>query len=176
MTTTSSTLSLSYTLNLPKDTPSPPNNLPSKQTHNIPLSLPAGASTTKEYYAALRESIAKAKNIFGDDLTVWRDLEMRKKKKRKRKAYKEVLSVPVNRQYYIDVYGELWTFFTHYRFLGQFTPYIRHTPKPPLLSTYHRASKCQFIHPICVSHTPSFTGHPDPDSHYIVNVTGLSSR
>ncbi|KAI0789516.1 hypothetical protein C8Q75DRAFT_765983 [Abortiporus biennis] len=74
MTTTSSTLSLSYTLNLPKDTPSPPNNLPSKQTHNIPLSLPAGASTTKEYYAALRESIAKAKNIFGDDLTVWRDL------------------------------------------------------------------------------------------------------
>ncbi|CCM02255.1 uncharacterized protein FIBRA_04338 [Fibroporia radiculosa] len=53
----------------PADTPSP--GLDTSKTHEFPL--PAPSESGKEYYAALQSTIAQAKAILGEELTVWRD-------------------------------------------------------------------------------------------------------
>jgi len=66
----SRSITISYNLHPPKDTPAPADNLSTSKSLEFPV-------TTKEslpkYYEALRASIAQAKDAVGEDLTAWRD-------------------------------------------------------------------------------------------------------
>lgn len=63
-------IKISYALNPPANTPSA--NLSTSKTHDFPISS-TNPSNLNEYYAALRESLANAKDAVGNELTGWRD-------------------------------------------------------------------------------------------------------
>ncbi|KAF8529377.1 hypothetical protein JB92DRAFT_709055 [Gautieria morchelliformis] len=74
MSSEAPTLSVSYDLRPPSSTSAPP-NLSATTTHAIPLQSTSSESgrSSGTYYAALRDAIAKAKDITGRALTEWRD-------------------------------------------------------------------------------------------------------
>ena len=63
-----STLTATYELHPPPETPS--EGLQSEKTHTFSVD---DGKKGKEYYESLREAVAKAKSVLGEELTVWRD-------------------------------------------------------------------------------------------------------
>ncbi|TCD67908.1 hypothetical protein EIP91_011842 [Steccherinum ochraceum] len=64
------TITISYELHSPPETPS--NSLSTSKTHSFPIAS-SNTSDLPGYYAALRETLASAKDTVGDELTRWRD-------------------------------------------------------------------------------------------------------
>lgn len=65
------TLTVSYTLSPPEGTNSPPSLAPNG-AHAFAVEVEKTANT-REYYEALRRSIAAAREKLGEELTAWRD-------------------------------------------------------------------------------------------------------
>lgn len=65
-------LTVSYTLDVPSDTPTPP-NLNKNETLQASLPDPTSVSDRKEYYEQLRKAVLQTKGALGEQLTVWRD-------------------------------------------------------------------------------------------------------
>ena len=66
----SRSIKIAYELHPPADTQS--SNLTASKTHDFTISS-TNTSNLNEYYAALRDSLAKSKQVVGDELTEWRD-------------------------------------------------------------------------------------------------------
>ncbi len=81
------TLTVSYELHPPSDTPAV--NINASKTHEVPIIVPS-AGGYKEYYEGLRQSIAQAKDVLGEELTAWRDaVGNRELKKEPKKVQKD---------------------------------------------------------------------------------------
>ena len=66
------TLTITYKLNPPSDTPAPPSLSPSQTLqYRIPEASGAGH---KAYYEKLRAEVLQAKSALGEELTAWRDV------------------------------------------------------------------------------------------------------
>jgi len=71
--TTNPVLTASYTLCPPNET-TPPQARASTVSHTFPVAVSSeNRSDAREYYSALRKSIAAAREKLGEELTAWRD-------------------------------------------------------------------------------------------------------
>ncbi|KAF9236838.1 hypothetical protein BU15DRAFT_49486 [Melanogaster broomeanus] len=72
--TTNPVLTASYALYPPKGSSSP-QSLASTVSHSFPIAISSeNTSDAREYYSALRQSIAAAREKLGEELTSWRDV------------------------------------------------------------------------------------------------------
>lgn len=80
------TLTVAYELHPPLETPTV--DMSPSKTHEFPIRV-AETASLKEYYEGLRQSIAQAKGVLGEELTAWRDVvgnrELKKEPKKPQK-------------------------------------------------------------------------------------------
>lgn len=79
-------LIVTYELFPPSDTPA--QSLGTSKTHEIPVD-DQGSGSLKGYYNGLRKSIAQAKDVVGEELTVWRDAVGNRELKKEPKKLKK---------------------------------------------------------------------------------------
>lgn len=65
----SRSVTITYELNPPKDTPA--DGLSASKTHELPI--PDNDGSSRAYYEGLRDALAKGKDVIGEELTAWRD-------------------------------------------------------------------------------------------------------